>query len=591
MDLWAEPATLGRTPVAVASFLIGLLVGHSGTASGTVPWTARGPAGGELLCSLECIPEQQVAKLLAVFAFRACCIVALLLTVLAWMLRTFRAWPGGSMPEVVPPVSWDPLDIVAEEKAAFERHRRAAVRHGHHISALTVGLIRMPDLSVNPAVDSRSSCSTASGEGPASDSTEAADSAEVDTASRPGLGSASASQLHELQNDAEAKEDEAPKEDEAKKEGCREEDEADEAQKSSDAKEEEAPKGRTAGRSSEELDVDSEANARLDLGRQVASEVEPVEADSEPTATQSPDSEGALEEQQDVEPFVGAHAEDEVGADFEIEMANADHQVQQDEVQAESEISGADEAQEWADAWAAAEAEVEPKAGAAVSLPEDDWSTCSFPCGGLWSDWSDDAYVQTAPGMWPSVHGTIMQTYPMAGMMPLYGQMPGYCAPYCGSISGQLTAPKTRSRGASGQDTAGSSRAAKFCIGDNDRPPRGDSERDQTLRSIMKALEAVEPERILQVRRIKHLGFGSARTIRTHCTQYGQVEKVFVSHSRAQTRVRPASLGFVVMADVASTQAVLAAGLEQQVGGAPIRLGPFERHAVAEASEARDDKA
>jgi len=122
------------------------------------------------------------------------------------------------------------------------------------------------------------------------------------------------------------------------------------------------------------------------------------------------------------------------------------------------------------------------------------------------------------------------------------------------------------------------------------RPParkatRAPDEQDLTLRSIMQLLDPVDAACIIQVRRIKHLGFGSARALRAHYASFGAVDRVLVSHSHSQARVRPASMGFVVMEDAAGAKAVLAAGAEQMVGGCPIRVGAFERSGIAEAGE------
>jgi len=110
-----------------------------------------------------------------------------------------------------------------------------------------------------------------------------------------------------------------------------------------------------------------------------------------------------------------------------------------------------------------------------------------------------------------------------------------------------------------------------------------------TLRAIMQTLEPVEAGRVLQVRRIKQLGFASTVALREHCSQFGGVEKVLVSHSRAQSRLRPASLGFIVMDDCEGATALLAAGLEQNVKEVLIRLGPFERQ--SEGGDAAEQEA
>jgi hypothetical protein len=75
----------------------------------------------------------------------------------------------------------------------------------------------------------------------------------------------------------------------------------------------------------------------------------------------------------------------------------------------------------------------------------------------------------------------------------------------------------------------------------------------------------------LLIRKIKPLGFESPEHLRSHCEKFGQVLEVLVSHcvtkpsaKRAKGRIRPAALGFVVMASPEEAEKVFAEG-EQQI--------------------------
>lgn len=100
--------------------------------------------------------------------------------------------------------------------------------------------------------------------------------------------------------------------------------------------------------------------------------------------------------------------------------------------------------------------------------------------------------------------------------------------------------------------------------------------KDMTLQDIMQDLNSVDEERVLIVRRIKQLGFSSGSRLREHFEQFGRVEQVLMSHSHVQQRVRPASLGFVVMVRREDAEAALAAGGEQEVLGHTILVCPFK---------------
>lgn len=104
-----------------------------------------------------------------------------------------------------------------------------------------------------------------------------------------------------------------------------------------------------------------------------------------------------------------------------------------------------------------------------------------------------------------------------------------------------------------------------------------------SLRTNLRDLEQMDSDRVLIVRRINRLGLESPALLEEHFSQYGTVEKVMVSHSRAKSyfgyssaRVRPAGLGFVVMSRIEDAMAILEAGVDQVVNGATITVHAYE---------------
>lgn len=118
-----------------------------------------------------------------------------------------------------------------------------------------------------------------------------------------------------------------------------------------------------------------------------------------------------------------------------------------------------------------------------------------------------------------------------------------------------------------------------------------DSVKDSgTLRQHLKELMHKNEDRILMVRKINRLGFRSPALLRQHFSQYGAVDITRVAHSRVVShtsmRMRPGSLGFVVMKTHAGALAALAAGEAQHVdqkngqnmSTVPIEVRRFESH-------------
>lgn len=93
-----------------------------------------------------------------------------------------------------------------------------------------------------------------------------------------------------------------------------------------------------------------------------------------------------------------------------------------------------------------------------------------------------------------------------------------------------------------------------------------------SLRNYLERIKMHTPGCALLIRKIKPLGFESPEHLRAHCEQFGKVAEVLVSHcitkpsaKRAKGRVRPAALGFIVMASAEDADAVFAQGEHQHV--------------------------
>lgn len=88
-----------------------------------------------------------------------------------------------------------------------------------------------------------------------------------------------------------------------------------------------------------------------------------------------------------------------------------------------------------------------------------------------------------------------------------------------------------------------------------------------SLRSDLERLRSYDPACCLHVRKIKPLGVKSPEKLHGYFSRFGRVLEVLVSHSfekpslkRHRGRVRPASLGFIVMESQAIAQAILSEG-------------------------------
>lgn len=104
-----------------------------------------------------------------------------------------------------------------------------------------------------------------------------------------------------------------------------------------------------------------------------------------------------------------------------------------------------------------------------------------------------------------------------------------------------------------------------------------------SLRKDLEMLRNAQPETVVIVRKIKKLGFESPQMLKQHFGQYGLVQHILVAHShvkptpkRPNGRVRPAALGFVIMASPEGVTKAFEAGNVHNVCGYPVELKGFE---------------
>lgn len=113
-----------------------------------------------------------------------------------------------------------------------------------------------------------------------------------------------------------------------------------------------------------------------------------------------------------------------------------------------------------------------------------------------------------------------------------------------------------------------------------------------TLRSHLTELRSKDQNCIFITRRINKLGFRSREVLHQHFSQYGEVGRVLVAHSKvkplhdpsAQLRTRPGRLGLIMMQSAESVRHILSLGEEQMVAGHQIQVQCFEKPKVDEAA-------
>lgn len=108
-----------------------------------------------------------------------------------------------------------------------------------------------------------------------------------------------------------------------------------------------------------------------------------------------------------------------------------------------------------------------------------------------------------------------------------------------------------------------------------------------TLQFHLKLLELEDPLCVLSVRKINRLGFDSKAILERHFAWHGVATKVLVAHLKVKqaghrpARLRPAGLGFVVMASREHAVNVLKQGDSQMIGDIEITVQPFQKPDVS----------
>eukprot|EP00929_Paragymnodinium_shiwhaense_P078704 TRINITY_DN40812_c0_g1_i1.p1 TRINITY_DN40812_c0_g1~~TRINITY_DN40812_c0_g1_i1.p1 ORF type:complete len:980 (-),score=133.53 TRINITY_DN40812_c0_g1_i1:287-3226(-) len=142
---------------------------------------------------------------------------------------------------------------------------------------------------------------------------------------------------------------------------------------------------------------------------------------------------------------------------------------------------------------------------------------------------------------------------------------------------------------ASGENDHGEDDDASWAMRPNARP---------TLGSHLTTLQEEDQDKVFIARRIASMGFRSQELLTEYFSQYGEVERVLVAHStvrvsrRAARRIRPGSLGFVVMKDAEAVERILATGIDHTVAGVhKICVNRFEQASkLAEEGECDSNK-
>jgi len=199
-----------------------------------------------------------------------------------------------------------------------------------------------------------------------------------------------------------------------------------------------------------------------------------------------------------------------------------------------------------------------------------------YPCmygGAMAVAWQPYPYSRSAAEQWRQQAQMMARQQAVAASFMMKANASEW-APWGQQAGFSGLAPGSWQNRGAAQNTASSTRSTP-----KEHAESSDGGRDMTLQAIMQNLQEVDAAQVVIVRKIKHLGFNSAKALRRHYSTFGKVERVLVSYSHVQSRVRPASLGFIVMGDKETADKVLAAGSEQVVGTVPITVGPFKQNA------------
>jgi hypothetical protein len=187
---------------------------------------------------------------------------------------------------------------------------------------------------------------------------------------------------------------------------------------------------------------------------------------------------------------------------------------------------------------------------------------------------------------------SLAQAIPPPAAMPMgLGSFPGACFPPGHMYGGQsYTKPEGRVPVQQGQHNAARARGERNPRATKGTPQAKSATNDSTesLSTHLRDLSIIDNARVIMLRKINHLGIEPNAALEAHFSTFGKVDRVMVSATRTKnangtaSRLRPATVGFMVMADAGAVQAAIAGGEEHTVQGVTIMASRFQSHSIDE---------
>jgi len=192
---------------------------------------------------------------------------------------------------------------------------------------------------------------------------------------------------------------------------------------------------------------------------------------------------------------------------------------------------------------------------------------------------------QQMQGMPANVCPGTMQAPAFQYGQPVYGQTPSGMSlgwPRTPAWAGGGTSlPFTPFTGASQfRAPIGGKQQSKFR-----KPEVKASDNTESLSTHLRDLAALDSARVIMVRKINHLSGDAVDAIKTYFAKFGTVERVMASPTRSggkPGRVRPATMGFLVMGTAEEAKALLDHGAEHVIDGVTVLASTFQSHAIDE---------
>jgi len=121
----------------------------------------------------------------------------------------------------------------------------------------------------------------------------------------------------------------------------------------------------------------------------------------------------------------------------------------------------------------------------------------------------------------------------------------------------------------------------------NRKPAMNGVDTGESLQTFLSELALIDDSRVVSVRKINALGFGSAPMLQDYFSKFGTVDRVMVAptvikskETFGKSRTRPAGLGFVVMQTSEEVEAILKHGETHSLAGVDIKVCPFKSHSI-----------